>query len=715
MSSFESAAKKLAETSEPYPLDDLPIDSNDEVSWKEIRETYGLTLPELVALKNYKKQQQQQQQEQQQQQQWVATNESFRLMHQDAFKFFFETKLGDLTLTDKRWIMNVHIMAWTTSVTNHVYWRSCYSNILCSVIGGLEHAFSKWKAASAPDSTENIVRTEQFVITGTQGTGKSILGAFLGLVLSQAYGWLVKYQYGSESNVVTFGDKTSEKNVLIWDGSSGGEVPQNPGQSFLVMVTSYKAAKWSYIAQQGSWSRVQGNLIFINPTPEKEIEAIAQAQASSDGWKTQYEYAGGIPRICLLDRETAKDVIDKACEQFATLQKLPSSVDQLLQEDKTVNSRGQKVYPGLVAHFIPTLPFRADHQLAIASSYVGEKIRQEVKKAREKEVHETMRQLLQIKKARSLVGWIWEPFFSKKTLDKASVSFIGCALPAKNNRVSTLLESTSDYVPLVYEDLEDFRKKFNEKGQKHTVIGKAKKDNAEAIDGIIVKRNPLKVIGVQLCVSESKHDVTEKGVEEIQQLHEAICGTAEEQTSPAAELWFVQPEECLEADFDFVSMQALKFKHPKQLPHESNNNRKRKRTAVLSSNQTSLWSDTAQKVTQYLAIPVFGGSTQPTANPSAEAIKKKLREAVTWAKEDQIEKNDTASESQPEPRLRSVATTITVAKSLVQDHNALFWTLMDDLAADGIVESTNSVEGDAVEELEVEDSEVVDTTGDEST
>eukprot|EP00523_Entomoneis_sp_CCMP467_P012664 CAMPEP_0168788318 /NCGR_PEP_ID=MMETSP0725-20121227/12269_1 /TAXON_ID=265536 /ORGANISM="Amphiprora sp., Strain CCMP467" /LENGTH=171 /DNA_ID=CAMNT_0008838581 /DNA_START=277 /DNA_END=790 /DNA_ORIENTATION=+ len=50
MSSFESAAKKLAETSEPYPLDDLPIDSNDEVSWKEIRETYGLTLPELVAL-----------------------------------------------------------------------------------------------------------------------------------------------------------------------------------------------------------------------------------------------------------------------------------------------------------------------------------------------------------------------------------------------------------------------------------------------------------------------------------------------------------------------------------------------------------------------------------------------------------------------------------------------------------------------------------------
>jgi len=62
MSSFESAAKKLAETSEPYPLDDLPIDSNDEVSWKEKRQMYGLTLSELVALKNYKQQQQQQQQ-----------------------------------------------------------------------------------------------------------------------------------------------------------------------------------------------------------------------------------------------------------------------------------------------------------------------------------------------------------------------------------------------------------------------------------------------------------------------------------------------------------------------------------------------------------------------------------------------------------------------------------------------------------------------------
>jgi hypothetical protein len=63
-SSFASAASKLASSASatPYPLEDLPIDSNDEL-WKEIRSTYGLNLPELAALKNHVRQQQQQQKE----------------------------------------------------------------------------------------------------------------------------------------------------------------------------------------------------------------------------------------------------------------------------------------------------------------------------------------------------------------------------------------------------------------------------------------------------------------------------------------------------------------------------------------------------------------------------------------------------------------------------------------------------------------------------
>ena len=56
MTSFDSAARKLTAEPTPYPLEDLPTDSNDEL-WQEIRTTYGLSLPELAALKNYERRQ----------------------------------------------------------------------------------------------------------------------------------------------------------------------------------------------------------------------------------------------------------------------------------------------------------------------------------------------------------------------------------------------------------------------------------------------------------------------------------------------------------------------------------------------------------------------------------------------------------------------------------------------------------------------------------
>lgn len=60
MSTFNAAVRKLAAPPRPYPIDDLPQDSND-VLWNEIRNTYGLELPELASLKNYVRQQQQRQ------------------------------------------------------------------------------------------------------------------------------------------------------------------------------------------------------------------------------------------------------------------------------------------------------------------------------------------------------------------------------------------------------------------------------------------------------------------------------------------------------------------------------------------------------------------------------------------------------------------------------------------------------------------------------
>ena len=52
MSSFDAAARKLAAAPTPYPLEDLPTDRNDS-AWDAIMKEYKLSLPEMVALKNY--------------------------------------------------------------------------------------------------------------------------------------------------------------------------------------------------------------------------------------------------------------------------------------------------------------------------------------------------------------------------------------------------------------------------------------------------------------------------------------------------------------------------------------------------------------------------------------------------------------------------------------------------------------------------------------
>ena len=579
------------------------------------------------------------------------------------------------------------MMEWTNQYTKNVYWRSCYSYILCSVIGGLEDAWMKQQRARAPNSKDNYSRTEQFAITGTQGTGKSILGALLGLVLSQAYGWLVEYQYGSEARSVRFGTLESTKRVIVWDEGAGGTLPQVSG-CFLVLVTSFKPEKWHYLAQQATWTKGNGNLVFINPTTQDETVAILEG-CSTEDTRRGFKYAGGVPRICLGGSKNAKEVIDLACEKFGTLRELPSSVDQLLIHDKPVEGGQKKLYPGLVAHFIPTVPFREDHHLEFASSYVGQKIREEVKIAREAQVRETLKSLLRMKKAHSLAGWIWEPLFSKKTSDKSSVHFIGCALPASDQPVHALLESTSDYLPLEYQDLKDFVQKCKSTEHNKIVIGKATKDNAEACDGIIVKRNPLQVIGVQLCVSESKHAITEKGVEDLQTLHEALPTTQNEQKSPAAELWFVQPEECLEASFGFVSMQALKFKSAKTISGRR----------LKSSNDPSYWSEKARKVRQYVSIPIWDTSKGSKDQAlKADKVAKQLRGTVEQAKQRVQVKVGNESESQPEePRLRTVRSTIQVAQQLTNRYASLFNTLLDDLVADGIIESTNAVESESLE------------------
>ena len=278
-----------------------------------------------------------------------------------------------------------------------------------------------------------------------------------------------------------------------------------------------------------------------------------------------------------------------------------------------------------------------------------------------------------------------DPSFQKKVFDKSSLSFIGCTLPANDQSISTLLESTWDYFPLEYEDLNEFVQKFSDSAaDSQIVIGTAKKDNAEAGYGILIKRDPLKAIGLQFCVSASQHVVTEKGVEDLQTLHEALPTTQNEQKSPAAELWFVQPEECLETSFGYVSMQVLKFKSATTITGSQG--------VLKSSNDPSYWSEKARKVRQYCSIPIWytinckGSEHRAT---KAKQVQEKLRDAVEEAKRVQVAESCDEYEFLPgEPQLRTVRSTIRVAKKLTEQYSSLFKTLLDDLAADGIVEST---------------------------
>ena len=51
--SLEAAKAKLAAANPPFPLEDLPVNPDDNL-WNKIETVYQLTLSELAALKNFK-------------------------------------------------------------------------------------------------------------------------------------------------------------------------------------------------------------------------------------------------------------------------------------------------------------------------------------------------------------------------------------------------------------------------------------------------------------------------------------------------------------------------------------------------------------------------------------------------------------------------------------------------------------------------------------
>lgn len=577
-------------------------------------------------------------------------------------KFFETTKLTTLKC-DARWFQNIETLGWTSVQVNHMYWRSCYSYLLCSIVGGLEMAYNQWKEPQGVTS-----RTQQFALTGTQGTGKSVFGSFLGLVLSEAYGWRVEYHYGQTS--YSFGQAESTKIVMIWDGSEAkkSDLPPAGAGVFQVLVTSFNTHVWHNVAQQNSWTMVDGNYLFIDTVPKAEMADMAQGK--HDDWMENFKIAGGVPRICFASQST-KDLIDSACDSFLKLPKLAKVLESLNTSDGETTT-GEKIYPGLVAHFMPSMPYRESCHFGIASPHVLAKLHAEVAAAEEGEIHALLRDLLQMKKARSFAGWIWEPLFAKKLSKKQDITFVGCKLPATNEGAEVLLEEKIDKFFLYNDnaDLSTILKEFMASTTLNVAIGKAKNDNNTAIDGVLIRRDPFRLTGLQLCVSQASHPVQAKGVIELQKLGSDLANIVR-QTS-LVELWFLQPEECLLSDFCFVSRQALEFTN-------AQSNRKEPTAKKLkSSNNPDVWPEAVVQVVQRVVVPVFKKAAQADT-PHADIVAK-LSSAVSQARG----KSGETAEVGREPRLRTRVWTVKVARLLSKKFSEVFPTLIEDLSKDGI-------------------------------
>ena len=100
------------------------------------------------------------------------------------------------------------------------------------------------------------------ILTGVQGTGKSILGAIIGLFMAKVFGWQVHYRW--KNTDFWFGKPDQERKVVHIVDLSQGEHESYPS-GFVLIVSSANKDRWKNLKQQQNLSEISGNYCFINP------------------------------------------------------------------------------------------------------------------------------------------------------------------------------------------------------------------------------------------------------------------------------------------------------------------------------------------------------------------------------------------------------------------------------------------------------------------
>lgn len=81
---------------------------------------------------------------------------------------------------------------------------------------------------------------KSMALTGAQGTGKSVLGSMIALVMAKACDWHVKYTWNSFT--CSLGDEKSGKTIHIVDFSVGS--PFAPDDDNILFVSSANESRW---------------------------------------------------------------------------------------------------------------------------------------------------------------------------------------------------------------------------------------------------------------------------------------------------------------------------------------------------------------------------------------------------------------------------------------------------------------------------------------
>eukprot|EP00978_Attheya_sp_CCMP212_P004125 scaffold8909_cov31-Attheya_sp.AAC.1 len=189
-------------------------------------------------------------------------------------------------------------------------------------------------------------------------------------------------------------------------------------------------------------------------------------------------------------------------------------------------------------------------------------------------------------------------------------------------------------------------------------MGKAQHDNNSPIDGvlIVVKSEIILVIGLQNTVAAKSRSTLEKGLLDLQALSEDFTGHLRS-CKITTEIWFLQPEGCLEADFCFISSQPLDFEKARAPAGEH------KRKKVKSSNDREYWKEKAREVKQFVAIATFiVGTPSEQAPTTTERVCTKLKACCVEALN--AEAKEEQGSGTIEPTLRPAESTRNIATEL---------------------------------------------------